>query len=291
MSNSPIKTLCERCQSLFLKQQNKREYCERCNSGCYRQVGKIWRPVPEFQPEGFPLDRCNHLLALEKEHFWFEPRYQLLSRRLKKFLPVGLDAAIDLGAGVGSFVKVLQRQFSTVVGVDGHITFLDKAQKCNPDTLFIHSDVSDIPLISEQFDLVVALDVLEHTNPIPLLKEANRIAKQNGYMLITVPAFQFLWSSVDSAAGHRCRYNIKNLQQELNASGWHLINYTYYQFFLFPVLLFSRFLNRKSKPQMEHKPPAWINYLFKKINLLEVKLLGGVKLPFGSSLVVLAQKK
>jgi len=53
---------------------------------------------------------------------------------------------------------------------------------------------------------------------------------------------QYLWSAVDEIAGHRCRYSTKMLTNELADNGWQLINFTHYQFLLFPLFIVSRLL-------------------------------------------------
>jgi ubiquinone/menaquinone biosynthesis C-methylase UbiE len=177
-----------------------------------------------------------------------------------------------------------------IVGIDGHLQFLSQAKEQQPKSEFIHCDVTNIPLIANQFDLVLALDVLEHVNPMELLNEAYRLTKPGGHILIAVPAFQFLWSSVDYQAGHRLRYTIKLLKQDLANSGWVYQNHTYYQFLLFPFVYISRKLSKKSTPKFEHKPPSLLNKIFGWINAAEVKFFAKRKLPYGSSIVAIAKK-
>jgi len=231
------------------------------------------------------------LLELEKDHFWFSPRLNLLTRLLRRLLPSGKPALIELGRGSGSFLAAAEEMADICVGVDGHFRMLEHCARRGGRPWLIHSDASRVPLERNQFDVVVALDVLEHVEPLALLSEARRLVKRGGKLLVSVPAFDVLWSGADEAAGHRCRYRIGQIEQELDLTGWKLLGYTHYQFLLFSAVMISRRLNRNSMPKLERSPRGWMNRIGRVINDLEVSLLSGFRLPFGSSLIAWAQKE
>ena len=125
---------------------------------------------------------------------------------------------------------------------------------------------------------------------ITLLSEARRLLKDDGKLVITVPAFNVLWSHVDVMAGHRCRYNVNKLRQDLAASGMRLEWHTHYQFLLFPLVWISRKLQVKTNASIERSPPKVLNTVLDLINLFERKFLIKFRLPFGSTLVAFVVK-
>ena len=290
---SRIDWLCPNCWQAAAHCSNEQAQCTACATKLKR-INGIWDVAPGFAPVRFSADRREQLHAIEHNHFWFAPRIALLDRTLAKLPPASGARVIELGCGSGRFLPVLRRIATVRVGVEGHLRSLQRAREMDPDAYLLHGDITRVPLAAAQFDTVIALDVLEHVDPLPFLREANRLARPGGSLLLSVPAFQSLWSTADQAAGHRCRYRIETVHPELQASGWQLLGYTHYQFFLFPVAFLSRLLHRHSQPGIdwiERSPPQWINQLFRTISFLEVRIFANRRLPFGSSLIVWAQKR
>ena len=265
-------------------------YCPHCHTHYSIQDG-IWECADNFTPPGFHSDRCEHVLELEQHHFWFKARDRLLLHKLKTLRHSNENSLLELGCGSGRVLADLSNDFSKTAGIEGHIGPLERARLSSPNSLLLHADVLASPLADQQFDWVTAFDVLEHVEAPLLLKEAYRLTRPAGRMLLSVPAFPILWSHVDQVAGHRCRYRLQQLESELSSTGWRLQGYTYFQFFLFPLLAASRILNRNAQPHLEHQPPKMINFLLGAINQLEVSLFAQYSLPFGSSLIAWADKQ
>jgi len=184
-------------------------------------------------------------------------------------------------------LPVLDRYADTVVGVDGHSKSLAEAHARLASATLVHSDAVRLPFADDGFDIVCALDVLEHVEPLPFLREIHRTLRPGGRMLLSVPAFSSLWSSVDEIAGHRCRYRLGQMRDELAASGFRLLGSTHYQFLLFPLVWLARRLSTdKGRRATESRLPARVNRLLGQINLFEAQALSGISLPFGSSLMV-----
>lgn len=280
---------CPHCRRPFDRQTPKTLECSRCGIG-YTLKDGIWRSADNFEPPGFSAATRDHLLRLEKDHFWFPPRLKLVTKLVKKLLSPKRSALIELGCGTGSLLAATLGITDMYVGVDGHDRMLEKCLKSGDRCWLIHADATRVPLESNQFDLVVALDVLEHLEPMALLSEARRLARPGGKLLVSVPAFNFLWSRVDVAAGHRCRYHVGLIKKQLHLSGWRLAGYTHYQFLLFPAVVISRLLAPQARTKLERYPRSWMNRIGGLINELEVNLLSGFRLPWGSSLIVRAEK-
>ncbi len=100
-----------------------------------------------------------------------------------------------------------------------------------------------IPLNREDFDLILALDVIEHVeSDIEGLAALRKMLKPGGKLVLTVPAFPFLWSAHDRTHHHYRRYTRRSLVDKVNASGYELEYVTYYNFLLFPIVAATRFL-------------------------------------------------
>ena len=93
------------------------------------------------------------------------------------------------------------------------------------------------------------MDVLEHVDDdVALLKQYSRSLPKHGRVLITVPAFQFLWSGHDEFLNHRRRYTRSMLKAIVNDAGLDVIRCRYYYGFLFPVVALMRlYESRKLK--------------------------------------------
>ncbi|MFN0167632.1 MAG: methyltransferase domain-containing protein [Bryobacteraceae bacterium] len=148
-----------------------------------------------------------------------------------------------------------------------------------------------LPFGDASFDAALALDVLEHVEDRTAARELARVIRPKGLLFVTVPAFAWLWSYRDEAAGHRRRYHRAMLEQLLAEAGFQVEQAGYYQFFLFPVTIASRWLGRRSRAarDLEDLPPAAINAAFRLVTRAEVTL--GHRWPCGSSLVAVARKR
>lgn len=245
--------------------------------------------APDYEPVGFSHERGQALIEIDERHFWFGPRERLVSRIISRLVPDRVTAAIELGCGSGRMLKTLAKYADEVVGIDGHAALLERAADRAHGATLIHSDVAKTPLESHQFELLMALDVLEHVEPAAFLSEALRLSKPRGTLVLSVPAFDFLWSEADATAGHRCRYTPATLRSELRANGWTPIGHTFYQTLLFPLMILTRRVAPRRLRNAERCPPKLIAGLLGRVNSFEVELSSRWAMPFGSSLIAWAR--
>lgn len=277
---------CPDCGIGSLRPDRRGLRCASC-AAFFECLDGIWQFGPAFRPGGFPAERHDALAAIEEHHFWFGARDHLVLRMLERQLPSSARAVrvLDLGCGSGRVLARLEAAGFEAAGVDGHPEPLSIAARRAPRATIVHADVRDLPFAAHQFDAVLLLDVLEHVEPGPLLREIARVVRPGGGLLVTVPARPGLWSRMDEQAGHRCRYTIGQLTEELDATGWTLQRSTHYQFLLLPLVALTRRLARRREAAIERRPPRWLNSLLGWINRMEVSFLGRVRLPWGSTLV------
>ena len=263
----------------------------RCD-GCgwsRRRTGRLWLADASLSPAGFDRDAVARLQSMEP-HFWMRERRRLVGAIIAGFRPTGGNA-VDLGCGTGGLLSLLEQTYSKVVAVDAHAALLEQAALVSRQAELVQADVCRSTLPSGTFDLIVAMDVIEHVDPDAFLSEARRLSGAHGMLLVSAPAAPALWSRMDEMAGHRCRYTRSQLAAELSRNGWQPVGYTHYQCLLFPLVWLSRALGRRGRGLPERSPPSWLHALLGHINRLEVGLFGKRSLPFGSSVLMWARPK
>lgn len=237
-------------------------------------------------PAGFDGAAVRRLQAMET-HFWMRERRRLVARILAG-LPCGRDHVTELGCGTGGLLPVLEQRFGQVCAVDGHAILLAQAEANSTTARLVQADVCRSPLPSGRSDLVVAFDVIEHVDPDDFLREARRLVRPGGMLLVSAPASPALWSAMDEAAGHRCRYTRRQLAGEMRRHGWAPLGFTHYQMLLFAAVWASR-LVRRGRGSVERRPPRWLDRLLGSLNRLETHVSRGRGLPFGSSIFMWAR--
>ncbi len=242
-----------------------------------------------------------NLYKVEKFYWWFIGRRLIIKNIINKYISKTTGFRIlDYGSGTGGNFSLLN-EFGNTVGADVSATAIELSKQNFPSNkVYRIKKEQSLPFPDNHFDLITLLDVLEHIkDDIKLLSEIKRYLKPNGNMLITVPAYQFLWSEHDEALGHFRRYTLKNLTKKLETTGFKVTYATYTMSLLFPLIAFYRLTRRlvsKSKATIPSHPavsylniPTPVNYLLVSILKLESLLLGIMKFPFGMSVVILAQ--
>lgn len=240
----------------------------------------------------FTPDRYEMLVRTEQTHFWFCARRSMVLELIRRFCPKPVETLADIGCGSGYNLTHLQAYGEYLVGIDRLVLLSPHMKTLAPDTQLIAGDVQELPLGNESVDMMTSLDVLEHVDDHKMLRELSRTLKSNSILIITVPAQPWLWSNRDIQAGHKRRYTKTALTQILEQAGFTIRYVNYYQFLLFPLVVISRFLWKKRQFQAYEENPGKItNHVLLKISMIENWLAKrGAKFPWGSSLVVVAQK-
>jgi 2-polyprenyl-3-methyl-5-hydroxy-6-metoxy-1,4-benzoquinol methylase len=149
--------------------------------------------------------------------------------------------------------------------------------------------------VPETFDLVVALDVLEHVeDDDAALRALVAMARPGGRILITVPAIQSLWGSHDRRLHHVRRYDAARLKRICYASGASIEFQTYFNTLLAPIAIAYRLGERFSGRNLgnqERTPPGPINHVLAGAFSLERHVVRRRRIPFGLSLGVILVKE
>jgi SAM-dependent methyltransferase len=240
----------------------------------------------------------------EDNHWWFATRTWSLLNLLDKNFPTRNGAVLDLGCGAGNMMHHLSR-YGRVRGIDIDPRPVAAAQARGYDAQ--QGDPSrGTPFPAASFDLVTALDVIEHVeDDEAILREAHRLLQPHGILCITTPAFQWLWSHNDEINAHKRRYSTRELREKIERAGFRIRRLSFGFFLVFPLsapmIVLRNSLGQKQQLrshilhddeyQVEMEPTApWLNTILRGVGRLEAALVSRLNLPIGSSLTCIAEK-
>lgn len=225
---------------------------------------------------------------LYREHWWWRVRERILLRKVDQVLAGSRDARIlDVGCGAGLFFDALEA-FGRVEGIESDPIAVERSGRWRDR---IH--LGDLATFGPDgaYDLILMLDVLEHLQrPEVVLRQSVELLAPGGAMVITVPAFDWLWTAHDDLNHHVKRYTATELARLVRTSGLDIVEMRY----LFQSLILPKLFVRAkealsaSTPSVPRIPrrlanlglAAWFRY--------EHAIAGW--LPFGSSVLVVARR-
>ncbi len=239
----------------------------------------------------FSSDRLARLLEIEATHFWFSGRRDLVEELLGR-IPQRDARVLDLGVGGGLQTERLSDRGYAMTAVDFLPEGIRRLNALGRGILCVQSTAESLAFAEGSFDLVLALDVLEHTDDEIAVREIARVLRPGGIAIVTVPAYSWLWSVRDDLAGHRRRYTRGRLRATLDSAQLRVLRSGYYQCLLFPMVVASRAFGRRDAAvrDLEDTPPHWLNVALGLVNRFEVAVGTVVRWPFGSSTFAVAAK-
>lgn len=235
------------------------------------------------------------LAEVESRHWFYRGKRDLVRfwiKRLKGDLNDRL--VLDLGAGTGLLISELNHKGARAYGIDCAQDSLKMACRRNPHQMVCGS-LERLPVRSAAFDVVTALDVLEHIQQDgETFHEIARVVRPQGLILMQVPAFRFLWSDWDVSLHHVRRYRRNELVALANSCGLETVYCSYTNTLLFPAILVYRLLRRwfpflKENRLEDRVPPAWLNHLLHAIFVVPATR-SWFHSPFGVSLFAVFRK-
>jgi SAM-dependent methyltransferase len=231
--------------------------------------------------------------SLEQWHWWFRGRIRILESILRRELPPDTSREI-LSAGCGPaegltwLVQFAGRQ-GRVVGFD-----IDPAHALNvPDQVeFVTGSLERTPFENSSFDVILALDVLEHLHDdLAGLRELIRLLKPGGLLVISVPALPFLWGGQDIVSEHQRRYTRGSLASLLRQADLRECEITYFNTLLFPIAAGVRMTRAllgtadRARSDFEGSRPGRLNDVLAGVFGAERYLVNRIPLPVGLSLL------
>ena len=227
---------------------------------------------------------------VEDRHWWYRGRRTVLDGVIDGLgLPAGARI-LDAGCGSGRNMLDLARH-GAVTGIELSEPSVALARARGVGEV-IAGSVLELPFADGSFELAVSLDVIEHLeDDLGALRELRRTVAPGGALLLTVPAYQWLWSGHDVINHHHRRYTRRSLRDVAERAGWRQVRTTYFNSLLLPVAILLRALDRFNTKTTESSldlwvPPEPLNWLLERPLAMEAALIGrGGRIPAGLSLL------
>lgn len=234
------------------------------------------------------------MAAVQRHHWWFAARRDILSELIKKLSLSANATVLEIGCGTGANLQMLD-QHGALSAMEYDEKACAMANTLGACSVRAGGLPHDVPYADASFDLVCMLDVLEHIeDDEAALSRVLRLAKPGGLFLVTVPAYQWLWSDHDVEHQHFRRYTAQGLRAKALAAGWQIERAAYFNTLLFPLVAVAR-LAGKLLPRKHavgtSLPVTRANSLLRKIFGAErhvVASRGGF--PFGVSVVAVMRR-
>ncbi|MBI5255465.1 MAG: methyltransferase domain-containing protein [Burkholderiales bacterium] len=236
----------------------------------------------------------REMAAVQASHWWFAARRRILARLIPPLLPDAQAEILEIGCGTGANLALL-------AGL-GRLS----AMEYEPEAAALARALgvcpvqpgglpAPVPFDDGRFALVCLLDVLEHiADDRAALARAARLLAPGGRLLVTVPAYRWLWSAHDTAHQHHRRYTAASLRGVAEAAGLRVQRIGHFNTLLFPLIALARLAQRlrgaaDAEGSDARLPPAPLNQLLEAVFASERFVLPRVLLPFGVSVLAVLE--
>ncbi|MFH1999669.1 MAG: methyltransferase domain-containing protein [Planctomycetota bacterium] len=245
----------------------------------------------------------RQFLELEKTHWWFIGRRRIFFTLLHRFLPKTNGLLImDVGCGFGGMLEGLS-EMGDVMGMEIDMHSARACLERGFKGICLGSGY-DMPLKPCSLDLITLFDAIEHIeDDQKVVHQCAESLKPGGHIMITVPAYQFLYADNDRIARHMRRYTRPRLKQVVEEAGLNVVKATHFNVLLFPLILPAVLLlkakealrgpipeDRSGSTNLSYKYPWILSYILKTLFSSERFFLTRVSMPFGHSIAMIARK-
>jgi len=235
---------------------------------------------------------------VERRHWWFQGRRRILRRFLARLDPPLRPGArvLDVGCGTGANGPVLAENGRFAVGLDASPVPLGlRGDGERGHAGRVRGDAGAQPFADRSFDMVVALDVLEHLDDdAAAARELRRVLRPDGVLVVFVPALRLLWGLQDDVSHHRRRYGREELRRLIAGAGFRVERLTFFNSVLFLPILAARLAMRVRPPKTLRSENelggAVSNAVLGGLFSSEAPILERVDLPVGVSLACIARQ-
>jgi SAM-dependent methyltransferase len=245
-------------------------------------------------------------LEVEDDHWWYRGRRRIIRAELDRLaLPRPADV-LDAGCGSGRTMLELV-DYGRVCGIelDPEVAAVARDRGLGE---VVQGRLEELPWAEDSFDLITCLDVIEHTpDDRETLAALHRVCRPGGFLLVTVPAHQFLWSAHDVYNHHYRRYSRRTLRETALAASWSVARMSAFNSLLFAPAAVVRLARRgaagagdagdgagsssRSPGDDLYTGPRWLNDVLEGPLRLEADWLRrGMTLPLGLSLLTVLRK-
>jgi SAM-dependent methyltransferase len=240
----------------------------------------------------FGPEQAKGLIRSDRQHWWFQCKATIVGDLIGRFAPRARGPHVDLGSGAGGVTALLADPGSVAVAVEGSE---ELSRHCSWRGLAaLRATAGDVPLVSGCARAVTLLDVLEHlADPIPVLREARRLLRPDGVVIVTVPAHRWLWSDADVLLGHVKRYQRALLSRELETAGFEVVSSSHvFSWLALPVLVARRAARSSAEEQLGLEVDgSRLSAMARTLTRAELALTRRWSLPVGTSIACVARPR
>lgn len=249
--------------------------------------------------DSLPREMMEHtypiLFRVEQSHWWHIGRRRIIASFVEEICRQVNDRRpriLDVGCGTGANLLMLSK-YGEAEGVDVSEDALAFCRERGLDQVRLGAG-EELPYEDGTFDLVTALDVVEHMDDdLAGLSEMRRVLRPGGRVLLFVPTFMFLWGLQDEVSNHRRRYRLSELRRVLEQAGLEVERTTYANITFFAPILLIRTLMRLTGLRTSSENNITIsslNGILGRIFGAESVILRYLNIPFGVSGLCVARK-
>ena len=238
----------------------------------------------------------EQMAAVQQTHWWFSARREILSAVIDRMGLCATQAQVlEIGCGPGGNLAMLARH-GALSAMEYDPQARTKAASLGLCAVEAGGLPEPIPFADDSFDLVCLLDVLEHVaDDEAALARVARPLKPGGRLLLTVPAYQWLWSDHDVDHHHHRRYGVGLLRRKAALAGLVVHRAGYFNTVLFPLIALARLLGKLTGGSVGNAdtalPPPWLNRTLRTLFGVERRIVARTGLPFGTSVIAVLGRR
>jgi SAM-dependent methyltransferase len=234
----------------------------------------------------------RQLLAAEEDHYWFRARRRIVDDVLRSLPLPSRPELLDAGCGGGRNLVEFAR-IGRVSAIEPSEPAYEKALARGVGRV-VRARIEEMPFAEGSFDVVTCLDVIEHVRDDAAgLATLRRVTRPGGFLVVTVPAYSWLWSEHDRVNHHYRRYNRRSLARVATGAGWRLRRWSYFNSLLLPAAAAYRAIERlgirrlsRTSARVLTATPARLDRALGPPLAVEARLMrAGVRIPAGLSLL------
>ena len=227
----------------------------------------------------------------QSSNWWFRARKEIVHSIIDKYIYHNKNNILEVGAGYGIMTEML-KEYGTVTAIEPYpdaVHYLISKSKANIKA--VYPTTLDKFKTKEKYDIVAMFDVLEHIKDDGVtIAKIYALLKEKGLLILTVPAYVFLWSEHDRLNNHYRRYSKSNLLYHTNYVDFTTKRLTYFNTLLFPLALLDKLWFARNKQSTALNPSKLVNTILYRIFSIEKILLKYFNLPYGVSILLIAEK-
>ncbi len=236
-------------------------------------------------------DEYHALHEAESRHWYYCAKRDFVKQWILRYTkPDGKRRLLDVGSGTGLFAKEMSHHFD-VCAMDASAHSLAYLERVLPADRIFEGTLDQTRWEDETFDVITALDVLEHIEDDHAASKAMyRLLRPGGLLVLTVPASMALWSDFDERLHHFRRYNRLGLAALFSLPHWEIQTLRYTNWPVYPAVYLARRIPSIRRVRPENRiPPHWVNRLLYRQFFWSA--VTRFRAPFGVSLLLVARRR